>query len=54
MLRYLTVAVCLMGLAAAELTKIGEINSLQHGVGGTLWAKDNKHLVIKGFTVGFI
>ena len=50
MLRYYVVATCLLGLASAKLTKVADITTKAHGVAGTLYAKDAKHLVIKGFT----
>lgn len=49
MLRFVVTA-CLLGLATAELTKVADITTKAHGVAGTLYAKDAKHLVIKGFT----
>jgi len=50
MLRYYVVATCLLGLTSAKLTKVADITTKAHGVAGTLYAKDAKHLVIKGFT----
>jgi len=50
---FLSIAVlllaCYLGTSSGELTKVGQINTYQHGVSGTVYAKDQKTLIIKDF-----
>lgn len=37
-------------VASGEVTKVGEFNNRAHGIGGEVFIKDEKTLMIKGFT----
>ncbi len=45
----LSVFIAASACAAEEMTKVGDIRTLQHGVRGTVFAKDERTLVIKDF-----
>ena len=50
MRQFLCVALCLVASSGAEKIKLGDIETFHHGVGGEVFALDEKTLMIKDFT----